>query len=209
MIVAMVNVTSPVIDGFSRVDLLWLTALTVQLQVSDYSQLSDYSFQIQLYRIYWWKLSSQCTNCIWGNCNYGYDSDNNWNHRLMILVDNCTISLKGKLYIDYSWHHKVSSVHKLLTLPNENTFSQRVMIFLQVKCWIIWGSFKRNLIIIPKFRQQYGFFCSEIQTWETFIQDFDCYETLQGYSESSFYPHDLSFILWLEINFGFSTATTS
>ena len=33
-----------VIGGFSRVDLVWLAASAIQLQVSDYSKLSNYNF---------------------------------------------------------------------------------------------------------------------------------------------------------------------
>ena len=43
MVVAMVNLINSVIGGFSLVDLVWLAASTFQLQVSDYSQLSDYN----------------------------------------------------------------------------------------------------------------------------------------------------------------------
>ena len=39
----MVNLINSVIGGFSLVDLVWLAASTFQLQVSDYSQLSDYN----------------------------------------------------------------------------------------------------------------------------------------------------------------------
>ena len=39
----MVIEISSAIGGFSRVDLVWLAASTVRLQVSDYSQLSDYN----------------------------------------------------------------------------------------------------------------------------------------------------------------------
>ena len=39
----MVIVINSVIGGFSRVDLVWLAASTFRLQVSDYSQLSDYN----------------------------------------------------------------------------------------------------------------------------------------------------------------------
>ena len=39
----MVVVFNSVIGGFSWVDLVWLATSTVPLQVSDYSQLSDYS----------------------------------------------------------------------------------------------------------------------------------------------------------------------
>ena len=39
----MVVVFNSVIGGFSWVDLVWLATSTVLLQVSDYSQLSDYS----------------------------------------------------------------------------------------------------------------------------------------------------------------------
>ena len=43
MVVAMVNLINSVIGGFSLADLVWLAASTCQLQVSDYSQLSDYN----------------------------------------------------------------------------------------------------------------------------------------------------------------------
>ena len=39
----MVIVIDSVIGGFSWVDLVWLAASTVRLQVSNYSQLSDYN----------------------------------------------------------------------------------------------------------------------------------------------------------------------
>ena len=39
----MVNLINSVIGGFSLVDPVWLAASTFQLQVSDYSQLSDYN----------------------------------------------------------------------------------------------------------------------------------------------------------------------
>ena len=39
----MVIVINSLIGGFSRVYLVWLAASTVQLQVSDYSHLSDYN----------------------------------------------------------------------------------------------------------------------------------------------------------------------
>ena len=42
-VVAMVIVIDSVIGGFSWVNLVWLAASTVRLQVSDYSQLSDYN----------------------------------------------------------------------------------------------------------------------------------------------------------------------
>ena len=50
VVVAIVIVINSVIGGFSWVDLVWLAALTVRLQVSDYSQLSDYTVRLQLYR---------------------------------------------------------------------------------------------------------------------------------------------------------------
>ena len=43
---------------------LWLAASTVQLQVSNCSQLSDYTVQLWLYRMISGKLSSKCTNHI-------------------------------------------------------------------------------------------------------------------------------------------------
>ena len=47
----MVIVINSVIGGFSWVDLVWLAASTVRLQVSNYSQLSDYTIRLQLYRM--------------------------------------------------------------------------------------------------------------------------------------------------------------
>ena len=43
----MVIVITCVIGGFSWVHLIWLANVTVRLQVSDYSQLSDYTVQLQ------------------------------------------------------------------------------------------------------------------------------------------------------------------
>ena len=43
----MVIVITCVIGGFSWVHLIWLANVTVPLQVSDYSQLSDYTVQLQ------------------------------------------------------------------------------------------------------------------------------------------------------------------
>ena len=40
-------VINVVIDGFSGEDLKWLAHITVLLQVSDYSQLFDYSIRLQ------------------------------------------------------------------------------------------------------------------------------------------------------------------
>ena len=45
-------------------DDLWLAALTVWLQASNCSQLSDYTVQLWLYRMISGKLSSKCTNHI-------------------------------------------------------------------------------------------------------------------------------------------------
>ena len=47
----MVIVINSVIGGFSWVDLVWLATSTVRLKVSDYSQLSDYTVRLQLYRM--------------------------------------------------------------------------------------------------------------------------------------------------------------
>ena len=47
----MVIVINSVIGGFSWVYLVWLAASTVQLQVSDYRQLSNYTVQLQLYKV--------------------------------------------------------------------------------------------------------------------------------------------------------------
>ena len=44
----MVIVINSVIGGFGWVELEWLAASTIQLQVSDYSQLSDYTVWLQL-----------------------------------------------------------------------------------------------------------------------------------------------------------------
>ena len=51
MVVAMVIVINSVIGGFSWVDLVRLTASTVQLPVSDHSQLSDYTVRLQLFKM--------------------------------------------------------------------------------------------------------------------------------------------------------------
>ena len=51
MVAAMVNVINSVIGGCSWVDLAWLAASTVQLQVSDYCQLPDCTVPLQLYRM--------------------------------------------------------------------------------------------------------------------------------------------------------------
>ena len=51
VVVAMVIVINSVIGGFSWVDLVWLAASTVRLQVSDYRQLSNYTVQLQLYKV--------------------------------------------------------------------------------------------------------------------------------------------------------------
>ena len=56
----------------SWVDLLWFATLTVWLQMSDFSQLSDYIVRLQLYRMISEKWSSECINNTWGICN-GYD----------------------------------------------------------------------------------------------------------------------------------------
>ena len=45
MVVAMVIVINFVIGGFDWKDQVWLAASTVRLQVSDYSQLSNYIVQ--------------------------------------------------------------------------------------------------------------------------------------------------------------------
>ena len=50
-VVAIVIFINSVIGGFSWVDLVWLAASTVWLQVSSYSQLSNYTVQLQLYRV--------------------------------------------------------------------------------------------------------------------------------------------------------------
>ena len=47
----MVIVINSVIGGFSWVDLVRLAASTVQLPVSDHSQLSDYTVQLQLFKM--------------------------------------------------------------------------------------------------------------------------------------------------------------
>ena len=51
VVVAMVIVINFVIGGFCWVNLIWLTASTVQLQVPDNNQLSDYIVRLQLYRM--------------------------------------------------------------------------------------------------------------------------------------------------------------
>ena len=72
VVVAMVIVINFVIGGFCWVNLIWLTASTVQLQVPDNNQLSDYIVRLQLYRMNSEKKSRKCINHIWGNC-YGSD----------------------------------------------------------------------------------------------------------------------------------------
>ena len=57
------------IGGFSGEGLKWLAHVTVWLQVSDYSQLSDYTVGLQLCRLIRVKYTSLCTNHIWENCN--------------------------------------------------------------------------------------------------------------------------------------------
>ena len=68
----MVIVINSVIGGFSWVDLVWLAASTVWLQVSDYSQLCDYAVQLQLHAMISKKLSCEGTNKNWRISN-GYD----------------------------------------------------------------------------------------------------------------------------------------
>ena len=51
MVVAMVIVINSVIGGFSWVDLVRLAASTVQLPVSNHSQLSDYTVRLQLFKM--------------------------------------------------------------------------------------------------------------------------------------------------------------
>ena len=51
MVVAMVIVINSVIGGFSWLDLVRLAASTVQLPVSDHSQLSDYTVRSQLFKM--------------------------------------------------------------------------------------------------------------------------------------------------------------
>ena len=47
----MVIVINSVIGGFGGLDLVWLVASTVRLQVSDYSQQYDYTVRLQLSRM--------------------------------------------------------------------------------------------------------------------------------------------------------------
>ena len=56
MIVAMFIEINSVIGGFTQMNLIWLVALTIPLQVSDYSQLSDDTVWLQLHRI----ISEKC-----------------------------------------------------------------------------------------------------------------------------------------------------
>ena len=51
VVVVMVIVINSVIGGLGWVDLVWLASSTVHLQMSDYSHMSDYTVQLQLYRI--------------------------------------------------------------------------------------------------------------------------------------------------------------
>ena len=50
VVVAMVNVINSGIGGFSSLNVVELAALTLWLQLSDYSQLSYYTMQLQLHR---------------------------------------------------------------------------------------------------------------------------------------------------------------
>ena len=50
------------IGGFSWADLVWFAALNVRLRVSDYSQLSDCTIQLQLYSMISEKWGCKCTN---------------------------------------------------------------------------------------------------------------------------------------------------
>ena len=47
----MVILINSLIGGLGWMDLVWLASSTVHLQMSDYSHLSDYTVQLQLYRI--------------------------------------------------------------------------------------------------------------------------------------------------------------
>ena len=84
VVVAMVIVINSVIGGFSRVDLVWLAASTFRLQVSDYSQLSDYNCtewfvkneaadapitfeDIVIVMIYWGTVTDKTPNMIWNS----------------------------------------------------------------------------------------------------------------------------------------------
>ena len=70
MAAAVIIVINSVIGAFDWKNLVWLAASAVLLQVSDYSQMSNYIVQLQPYRmISEKKLSSWCTNHILGNCN--------------------------------------------------------------------------------------------------------------------------------------------
>ena len=64
----MVIVFNSVIGGFGWMDLVWLTTSTVRLQVSDYSQLSDYSSTE-------WLAKNKAVNApiIFEEIIYGYD----------------------------------------------------------------------------------------------------------------------------------------
>ena len=64
------------IGGFGWVGLVWLAASTVRLQVSDYSQLFDYTVRLQLHRMISKILSWEGTNNNWRISN-GYDQAEN------------------------------------------------------------------------------------------------------------------------------------
>ena len=51
MAAAVIIVINSVIDAFDWKNLVWLAASAVLLQVSDYSQMSNYIVQLQLYRM--------------------------------------------------------------------------------------------------------------------------------------------------------------
>lgn len=50
-LVTIMNEINVVIGGFSGEDLKWLAPATVRLQLSDYSQLLDYTVRIQFFRL--------------------------------------------------------------------------------------------------------------------------------------------------------------
>ena len=56
--VTIVIVINVVIGGFIGEDLIWLAHVTVRLEVSDYSQLPDYTVRLQLCRLIRAKYSS-------------------------------------------------------------------------------------------------------------------------------------------------------
>ena len=146
VVVAMVNVINYVIGGFSSVNVVELTALTLWLQLSDYSQLSYYTMQLQLHRtINEKKQSRWCTNHIWGNWN-GYDLTQN---ATMLLCDIGTyfylVYLHCRLVTSFllfkSWREllKTKSMWPLCSQEKKGCYLLYQVPLLQVALRFVWN----------------------------------------------------------------------